>query len=202
MRITRQTPIEMVVVDSTAWVSSICAIAAAALLCDLIIHGYKLGELITAGLLLAFAAGFLLKTRFTFNAMGRTASWSRRRLFWVKSGTIPFDGIQDIGMQASVADHGVLIYRLAIVTAQGTVPMSDSYSGGKQSKAEIREKILLFLGKEAGDVDEADESSLRSLLAQGRKIDAISILRSSRNISLAEAKQRVEAIEAKQKNGD
>jgi ribosomal protein L7/L12 len=83
-----------------------------------------------------------------------------------------------------------------MVTAQGTIPMSDSYSGGKQSKTEMRERILRFMGKNAGSVSEADESSIRSLLAQGRKIDAIQLLRSSRNIGLTEAKQQVEAIEA------
>lgn len=195
MRVKRETSTELVIVDSTIWVSCICAIAAAGLLYGLRNQGHKLGGLLVAGFLLAFAAGFLLRTRFVFNSMARTASWSRRRLFWVKSGTIPFDAIQDIGMDSSVAAHGVLTYRLTIVTAQGSIPMSDSYSGGKQSKAELREKILQLLGKQAGGVEEADESSIRSLLAQGRKIDAIQMLRSSRNIGLAEAKQQVEGIE-------
>lgn len=196
MRVKRETPTELVVAESTIWISTICAIAAAALLYSLRNQVHKLGGLLMAGFLLAFAAGFVLKTQVIFNAMERTASWSRRRLFWLKSGTIPFDAIQDIGMDSSVGNHGVLTYRLTIVTAQGTIPMSDSYSGGKESKTEMRERILRFLGKEAVSANEDDESSIRSLLAQGRKIDAIQLLRSSRNISLTEAKQRVESIEA------
>ncbi|MGA3133024.1 MAG: hypothetical protein ABSD59_19640 [Terracidiphilus sp.] len=196
MRVKRETPAELVVAEGTIWVSCICAVVASALLYSLRNQGQKLGGLLMAGFLLAFAAGFVLKTQVIFNAMERTASWSGRRLFWVKSGTIPFDAIQDVGMDSSVGNHGVLTYRMTIVTAQGTIPMSDSYSGGKQSKTEMRERILRFLGKEAGSANEADESSIRSLLAQGRKIDAIQLLRSSRNIGLTEAKQQVEAIEA------
>jgi hypothetical protein len=203
MRIARQTPTELVTVDSTLWVSCLCAVGAAFCLYSLMIHGYRLGETLLAVFLLVFASGFALKTRFVFNAMQRTASWSRRRfLFWAKSGTIAFDAIQDIGMDSSAAARGVLTYRLTIVTAQGTVPMSDNFSGGKQRKDELREKILLFVGKKASSANEANESSLRSLLAQGRKIEAIELLKSSRNISLTEAKQMVDALVAKQKSGE
>ena len=197
-----KTPTELVTVDSTLWVSCLCAVGAAFLLYGLMIHGYRLGETLLAVFLLVFASGFALKTRFVFNAIERTASWSRRRFLWAKSGTIPFDAIQEIGMDSGAAARGVLTYRLTIVTAQGTVPMSDNFSGGKQRKDELREKILLFIGKKARSASEANESSLRSLLSQGRKIYAIELLKSSRNISLTEAKQMVDALEAKQESGE
>lgn len=44
--------------------------------------------------------------------------------------------------------------------------------------------------------DALNEETIRSLLAQGRKIDAIQLLCTSKHIGLAAAKQQVEAIEA------
>jgi hypothetical protein len=47
----------------------------------------------------------------------------------------------------------------------------------------------------------ADEASIRSLLRQGRKIDAVTLLRSTERLSLTAAMQRVNAIDAAMKAG-
>ena len=69
---------------------------------------------------------------------------------------------------------------------------------------------MRFLHLEAGEGSGADQDgsnavgagdleSIRSLLAQGRKIDAISLVRSGSKISLTEAVERVEEIDRNMK---
>jgi hypothetical protein len=70
----------------------------------------------------------------------------------------------------------------------------------------LRRDILDFLkpgsqlpsaepGVLSGGIPADLEPSIRSLLSQGRKIDAVALLRSTRRIALADAMARVEQIE-------
>ena len=203
MRIKSETPSELIVVESTAWLSYFFLCVAAALFYGVGLHGREHGwkAFIPAGIFLGIAAAFDLRTEVNFDNARRLAQWTRRRLFWVKRRTVAFNEIQGVVMESSTAGNNTQVYRLSILTSHGSVPMSDSYSGGKQSHAKVRERILRYLKLPVEDSEAAlDEQTIRALLAQGRKIDAIQLLCTSKNIGLAAAKQQIEAIEAQTKN--
>lgn len=56
-------------------------------------------------------------------------------------------------------------------------------------------RIILHLDVEGSDVHPQVPNSIRELLLQGRKIDAIKAYRSEYNVGLKEAKDAVDAIE-------
>ena len=82
--------------------------------------------------------------------------------------------------------------------------MADTYGGGGNHYERMRQTIQKFV---LGDVQTAAEkeaaitapaareASLRALIAQGRKIDAIRLLRNDEDLDLTQAKDRVDAIE-------
>ena len=112
-----------------------------------------------------------------------------------------------IGMETTSGSHGELSYRLTILTSDKPVPMSDVYSGNQGHYATIRQEILAFLkldgaAKSREDVGQTgvdDEASVVSLLKQGRRIDAIQLVRSTQKIGLTEATTRVAQILEKMK---
>jgi len=199
MRVKREAASELVVVESTVWLSCLFFCVAVVLFYAVGLHGrdHTWKAFLPAGFLLAFAAAFDLSTQVTFDNIRRQAECRRRRLLWVKSWSVAFDDIQGVVIESTTAKNNQLAYRLTILTAHGPVPMSDTYSGGQESHAQLREKILRFLNLPAeGTGGALDEASIRLLVAEGRKVDAIQQLCSSKHIGLGKAKQLVEEIAA------
>jgi len=205
MRITRQTPTELTVADSSMWLSAIFA-AFACMPIGITISNHTPNGFYAGAFLLLFALVWIRKTRFIFDGQQRMVRWTARKIFKAASGTIPFDEIRDIGVETSTSDKGIIIYRLSILTPQGEVPMEASYNSGRESHAKIREAILAFIHpgtqvatpRTAGS-DFSDESMIGSLLAKGRKVDAVRLLRSAENLTLTEATRRVEAMDAERR---
>jgi hypothetical protein len=211
MRITRQTPTELVVEDSLLWVAVLCALVAAPLLYIGIAPGMH-GTLAGGGLFLFFGLFGVRKTTFVFDGIERLVRWKDRKLFKVESGKIPFSEITGIGVEAMSSNDSGAAYRLSILTGHGSVPMAYAYGGGKDRHAGMRAEILAFLnpgarGASSASIETAsgaglaDEASIRSLLRQGRKIDAVVLLRSAERLSLSEAMRRIHAIDAAMKTG-
>ena len=210
MHITRRTNQELVVLDSSIWISVFLLFVSAFVSYRLFAQADQKGLLIVA-LFLLFAALFWRREVVVFDAARQRATWTRRRLFKVATGTIPFSGIISgiiaIGLETTSAGHS-LSYRLAILTTEGSIPMSDSYEGNLQKYEEVKQEILEFVGiapdkaTSAGPAPSTgidDEVSVRSLLKQGRKIDAIQLVRTTQNLSLTEAVERVAAINEQMK---
>lgn len=201
MRVKSETQTELVVVESSEWLSYCFFCVAAVLFSTVGMHGNGPKAFIPAGVFLAIGAVWFLRTQVTFDNVRRQAEWTRRRLFWVKSRTVAFDDIQGVVMAASIGQNNEQTYRLEIVTSQGSVPMSDTYSGGKQSHEKLRATILRFLNIEAGEAEGTlDEARIRTLLAQGRRIDAIQLLCSAKHVGLTAATKMVDEIEAQTQN--
>jgi hypothetical protein len=203
MRITRQTPTELVVEDSTIWISLLCSLAAL----PLIYTGIQAGQhkaLLGAALFILFSVVWVRKMTFTFDAMQRVARWNGRKLLKIESGTIPFDSITGIGTEALSGGSSGATYRLTVLTPQGAVPMAYEYTGRNDAYAALRKTILEFVKPGAHNAHTASdpasnaaadlEPSIRSLLQQGRKIDAVALLRAQQKLSLADAVSRVDAI--------
>lgn len=206
MHIARQTPLELVVVDSSRWVSAICAAGALFAAYRTISHHYPKG-LILAALFALFAMIFDLRKTFTFDSMQRVVRWKGRTILKGESGEIPFDQITNIDIETTTTSSRgggtITLYRLAINASGTTVPMAYNYRGVTDGYAALRGRILEFvrpgsqsaaalMGAAAG---ESLESSLRAFIRQNRKMDAIELLRSTLNMSLTEATKRIDVIE-------
>jgi hypothetical protein len=203
MRVKSQTPQELVVEDSSLWFSYLCA-GSALFIIYFSIREDKINGLLTASFFLFSAIVAASRTTFTFDAMQRVVRWRGKKFFKVKSGTIPFDDITDIGTESSDSDGGTC-YRLTILTREGCVPMAYGYSGSADAYAALRQQILDFVrpgsytpspppGILSSGIPADLEPSIRSLLAQGRKIDAVTLLRSTQHIGLTDAMSRIEAL--------
>lgn len=202
MHIASQSPTQLVVEDSAVWLSYIFGICAAATMYFSIAQ-HQLRGLWGSALFLLFALIAEVRTTFIFNATERVVRWKCTKQLRTYAGVIPFDDIADIGAETSSARSGALTYRLSIITPTGAVPMAYSYTGRKDAYASLRQQILAFIRpetQEPGSITAhgipADlENSLRSLLEQGRKIDAIKLLQSTQHLGLSDSVKRVDLIE-------
>jgi hypothetical protein len=208
MHALRKTNQDLVFKDSTIWLAVV-------LLGFSLFAAYRSyiassrGGFLAVGFLLLFSFLFWRREIVSFDAGRQQVEWTRRRAFKVASGTVAFSEITGIGMETTSGSHGELSYRLTILTRDKPVPMSDVYNGNRGHYESIRREILGFLhldsgpaksvqgADQSGGVD--DEASVVSLLKQGRRIDAIELVRSTQKLSLTEATQRVAQILEKMK---
>jgi hypothetical protein len=200
MHVTRKTNQELVVMDSLAWLSVLFLCGFAALAYRFYLEPSR-NAVFGLGLVLLFVIIPLRRETVVFDAALQQARWKRLRTFKVASGTIPFSDITGIGIEALASGRGGATYRLAIQTADKPVPMSDAYGNSRAHYESLQAEIVAFLhldgAKAAPAYDVGDEASIRSLLMEGRKIEAIKLLRNRRDIGLAEAKDQVDSIEQK-----
>jgi hypothetical protein len=78
--------------------------------------------------------------------------------------------------------------------------MADMYGGGRNYYEGVRDAIVEFLAGSGSPAKASpgiwdDELSLRALIQQGRRIDAIALVRSKENLDLLHAKECVEEID-------
>ncbi len=210
MKITRHTQQELVAQDSTMWLSMFFALASVPMIYVSIMAG-RPKQLLAAGLVVLFSLLSRIKTTFVFDATQRTVRWSGLKFVKTKSGTIPFDAITGVGTELINIDSGPS-YRLTILTRTGSIPMTYGYRGDSERLESIRETILAFVKPDqhntaildtvaSGSAAAENDPSLRSLLAQRRKIDAITLVRTREGLGLTQAVRRVEAVEKKMKAG-
>jgi len=203
MHVVRQSPTELVVKDSSVWMTILFATIAVALVAGIGVS--QPVRLLAPALFLLFGTITARATTFTFDGMQRTVRWSGFKPFKSQSGAILFDEIDDVTVEASSMGNSGTTYRLSLLTKQGAIPMAFAYSGSRDGYAALRRQILAFVkpglspsapeSTFAGIPDDL-ASSIRSLLIQGRTIDAITLLRTRERIGLVEAKKRIDAAEA------
>jgi hypothetical protein len=209
MKIVRQTPNELVVRDSTLWLSAIFAAAALFLLYFAIFQAQR-RALVAMAVMLMIALVWARRSTFTFSVPTQRVDWNRLRWLRTTTGTIPFSDLQGVDLQTTTSDKGITIYRLALATPQGPVPMSDEYSSGHQHIEKVRTAIQQFIQPPASaafsEIPPAPANpdavrtatlndSVRALLRQGRKVDAILLVQRSEHLDLTEATFRVSHIE-------
>lgn len=187
---------ELVLGENTTWFSYPFFAVAVALIYWVWRRGHTWLGYIPGGIFLAMALGCLFENEVTFDGVRRQVRRTQRRLVWVSSKTIAFDDIRGVLVESDERDEQ-LFYRLTLLTINGPAPISDSFNASERLHIDLRKKILKYLHMEAGNTDGVlDEASIRLLLAQGRKAEAIQLLRSTKNIRAAAAKLQVEAVEA------
>lgn len=207
MKIVRQSDTELVLESGSLWTSVLLAIASLPLFYAATLPGEQVSVMV--GIFFLVAAVILLRrTTIVFDAAAQIASWKRLHFFRVTSGSIPFAQITGIGTETTSGSSGSTLHRLTLLTAQKPIPLSDSYSSGRDSVASLRKSLQSFMESHGHAVPilaptapplalPDPEAAIRSLIRQGRKLDAIRLLESSRHIGMAAATQRVEDIAAR-----
>jgi hypothetical protein len=207
MRIVRQTESELVVEDSSLWMTVLCALCAVFIFWIALTHGqYK--TMISGGIFLLIGLVCLRKATFVLSAKAQSIRWTRLRMGRIKTGNIAFSDVQDIVIESTIASGARLRCRLSIRTGAGTTPMSDGYSASQDHAATVRATLLDFVltasgAKTAGDANTVNtdairtrqlNDSIRSLLLQGKRIDAILLVQQSEHLDLTEATYRVNQV--------
>lgn len=148
-----------------------------------------IGTLLGA-LFCAFGAVFLFRRdRFAFDVARRQLRWRKWSIVGSTSGEIDFDGIVDVTMESMNRSEGGGIYRVALRTPDGTLPLTETYSGQADDWRPIVGRIRDILGL---DSEQSANSDTEAHLAQGRKTDAIRQLRETEDLDLTDARATVE----------
>jgi len=196
MHVTCKTNQELLVVDGSIWLSVFFLCAAAFIAVMSVTHNMR-NWWVSAGLLALFAFITWRRETVSFDVASQHVHWVRRRAFKLASGTVAFSDIQGITIESMSGNHSALSYRLTILTTDKPVPMSDGYGGGQAHYEVLRKQILEFLGMDkTAFPGPDDEASIRALLLQGRKIDAVEFARTNYQLDLTEAVDRVNEIDA------
>jgi hypothetical protein len=193
----------LVVRNSTLWVSAMFGV----LVVILIGAAFSSGEkrlCRPAAVMAGFAVLCMSKYTFVFDATQRTVRWQTMRFGRRKAGSMPFDAVKR-SAPSEPGKSGRPTYRLAMVTAEGAMPLSSGYGGTSERCVALQSEILQVLrpgqtvaaAPPATSIAAQLDSSIRTLVAQGRKIDAIKPLTSA-GMNLTEAKQRADEIEQQQ----
>jgi hypothetical protein len=197
MKIVRQSDTELVLRDSTLWISILLALVALPLFYASTRPGQR-GDLILAIFFAVGALVWLRKATVAFDATQRTVRWRRMRFFRSASGVVPFSEIAGIGAETSSGSGGSTLYRLTVLTGQGSIPFTDTFGGGRDRCASLRETTQRFLQTHRGTplpMPAADlDDSLRTLLRRGRKVEAVRLLESTEHLDLTTATQRVHQL--------
>ena len=195
MRVTRQTATELVLQDSWLWIAWVFAIVSLPVLYSGTFLESRTGNFIMGGFLLLCALVIVRKSRFVFDARERVVRWRQILMFRTSAGSLPFDDVRGIGIESFEGEGQT--YRLTILTAAKPVPLSSGYSCGKAKYTNLRTTIATFLNLEPGSQEGAIEMapSVLELIRAGRKIEAIRLLRSMKEMSLLDAKRIVDEVE-------
>ena len=145
----------------------------------------------TTGLLVAIV--FLERAWFEFSPATRMVTWRRRWALQQRSGTMPFNSIQSVLVERPIGDEGTPSRRVTLRTTGGDeIPMTVGYrTDADDAIVRIAARIRLVLGHEANTTH---IDAVKSLIAVGRLVEAIKLLREREGLTLAEAKRRAQDL--------
>lgn len=148
-----------------------------------------LGGATTTGLI---ALVMLEQCRFRLDPISRLIEWEQRWGFRRRAGVVPFSEITHVSVDVPIGDTGIPSRRVVLHLANGTLlPITVGYKPDVDGAIErAAETIRVVLGHRAPTT--AD--SVRVLVQQGRRIDAVKLLVEKENLTLTEAKQRIDRL--------
>jgi hypothetical protein len=155
-----------------------------------------IGLLAAAGTCLAVAIIFLEKASFEFVRTTQTITWCRRWALRQDSGTIPFAAVQSVHAERPLGDDGTPSRRVIFRTTDGAeIPLTVGYQPDPNGEVlKIAERIREVLGHSS---EQVSMQEVERLVISGKKLEAIRVLREDQDLSLSEAKQRVDELSAK-----
>ena len=151
------------------------------------------GLLGAAGTCLLVATVFFERAWFQFAPATRIVTWRRQWALRQRSGSMPFGSVQSVLAERPMGDDGTPSRRIVLKTIAGDdIPMTVGYrpdADGAVLHIAGRIRVLLGHGSGATHLD-----NVRALIAAGKTIDAIRILREEAGLSLLVAKRRIEEL--------
>lgn len=151
----------------------------------------------SAGLLLI--AAVLEDRLFRFDVIRRQLTWERRNWFHARGATVPFDDIKDVSVIATSnrdVDHsfgGYMVNHTAVLrTSTETLQLSATHSIHKPDYEHICDAVLAVLTRGGSTPMVGDP--IERLIAGGRMIEAVALIRAQRNVGLAQARQAAQEI--------
>src|SRR5688572_21649804 len=151
------------------------------------------GLLGAAGTCLLVAIVFLERAWFQFTPATRIVMWRRRWALRQQSGSIPFGSVQSVLVERPMGDEGTPSRRIVLKTSAGKdIPMTVGYRPDADGAVlHIASRIRALLGHGTGAIH---LDNVRALVAAGKIIDAIRILREEEGLGLLDAKRRIEEL--------
>jgi hypothetical protein len=145
---------------------------------------------------LVIAVVFLETASFEFSTPTHLVTWRRRWGLRQRSGTMPFGAIQSVMVERPIGDDGTPSRRINLRMMDGaTVPLTVGYRPDSDGEIlTVADRIRVVLGHNA---EETRSDDVASLIAAGKTIEAIKILRETEGLSLTDAKQRVDELRRK-----
>ena len=145
---------------------------------------------------LVIAIVFLETAWFEFSSPTHLITWRRRWGFRQRSGTMPFSAIQSVMVERPLGDDGAPSRRVNLRLVDGAaIPLTVGYhSDADGAILKVADRIRAILGHNA---EETRSDDVAALVAAGKTIDAIKVLRETEGLSLTDAKQRVDELRQK-----
>jgi len=140
---------------------------------------------------LGFALFFFRRDSNTFDGAARCLTWSKWSPLGRTGGTVAYDDIQNVTVETMSGMDSTSTARVVIHTVADKIPLTVHYSASLDSWEPVATRIRQLVGLNTADLT---DDSLRALVAEGRKIDAIRQLREKSGMSLADAKPAVEGL--------
>jgi hypothetical protein len=196
MRIIKATtPSRLVLRDRTLWISGVCFAAALVIVYRILADHDPAALAISALLLVGFGLVFFGATDVVFDKTEQVCRLRRIGALGVVRAAYRFPEIRDVRVEIepSLGHSNTTMCRLALVTAAGTTPLTRSYEPSLERYNAMRDAIVLAL---AADLPlSAEIDPVRDLVTQGRRIDAVALLRQRDKLGLTEAHERVARLE-------
>jgi hypothetical protein len=196
MKITQQDQSALIIEDFPYVIGAIAFPAALFMLYQAIataVRGGRTRDAVGAAIaaLMFFFGGAVFTKRnvFEFDLVHRQLRWKRGGLFSRQHGLVPFDQIRSATVQSLSGDTAT--YRVAVLTQEGEIPLTDAYSAGIEPAERIRTAINNLLNAPPANEMEND---IQELALAGRKIDAIRLARTRYGYDLAQAKAFVDGL--------
>ena len=138
------------------------------------------GLLGAAGTCALIAVAFLEVAWFHFARDARIVTWRRRWALRERSGAMPFASIDLVLVERPLGDDGTPSRRITLKTKNGeSIPITVGYRPDADG-------AVLQIATHLQNV--------KALIAAGRTIDAIRVVREEEGLSLVDAKRRVEEL--------
>ena len=146
-----------------------------------------------AGTCLLVAIVFLERAWFQFAPATHIVMWRRRWALRRRSGSIPFGSVHSVIVERPIGDDGTPSRRIVLRTIAGEdIPMTVGYRPDADGAVlHIASRIRALLGHDSGATH---MHNVQALIAAGKTIDAIRILREEEGLSLLDAKRRIEEL--------
>ncbi len=198
MRIAENSPARLVLRDRTWWISVICLAAGAVLVANVLIRGEGEEQYFGAALFALFAlcgVAFLRATEVVLDRGARSCVIRRLDIWRWQETRLNFGQITNVRVETGPGQRATSpeTCRLSLLTPGGPVPLTAAYEPGLERYGAMREAIMDMVFKTSPRPAEPDP--VAALVAEGRIIDAVVLLRKREKLDLTTARTRVAEIQ-------